>query len=143
MRSILPSDDPIPVVSSRLDKILGDDEDEDAAPLSLATIRSVAIRSRTHGLSWNNNFVPAHLFHVGDVGYVPKGREFKEFVLLRNVLAEDEELEVTESATGWRMRFSGGGFDREQLQPFEMPEGVSGCVLLSLFRRDGYWLMRW
>lgn len=130
VRSILPSDDQISVASDRLKEILGDDEDEEADPLSLSAIRMAAIRARTHGISWNNNFVPAHMFHVGDIGYVPSGGDFKSFVLLKNVLQDGvTEWEVNDAATGWKTHFGPGGFNKEQLQPFELPGDVSGYVI--------------
>lgn len=133
VRSILPGEDEVSAAASRLQQLLGDDEDEEAEPLSLPLIRMSAIRARSHGQSWNNNFVPAHMFRVGDIGYVPPGEDFKSFVKLKNILdAGMIELEINPFATGWKTHMQMGHFDRQQLQPFELPGGVSGYDFLYL-----------
>ncbi|KAI0087609.1 hypothetical protein BDY19DRAFT_892908 [Irpex rosettiformis] len=140
VRSIFPSgDDSFHEATTRLDELLVDDDNEEAEPLTLPMIRMAAIRARTHGQSWANNFCQAHQFAVGDIGYVPNGdrkiecerERWKDFVRIGNVLQDGiVELEVTEHATGRKMRFEHGRFDREELQPFELPGGVYGWPLV-------------
>ena len=67
------------------------------------------------------------MFQLGDIGYVPAGKDFKSFVLLSNILKDGTaELEINLESTGWRTHMSSSGFDREQLQPFDLPGDVSG-----------------
>lgn len=132
-RSIFPSgDDSLSSASSRLDELLGEDDDEEAEPLSLPMIRMAGIRARTHGQSWANTFCQAHQFSVGDVGYVPKGdgderQRWKEFVKVGNLLEDGVvELETTEHATGWKTLLEFGRIDKEDLQSFVLPGNVYG-----------------
>jgi hypothetical protein len=127
VRSVLPSgDDNLAQTSFRLDELLGD-EDEELDELSLPMIRMAAIRGRTHGHSWANNFVPAYMFDVGDYGYVPPGEEFGAFVKLGNVLHDElASWEIAAQASGRLEHFDAGRFERQELQPFLLPEDVSG-----------------
>ena len=131
VRSIFPSgDDSFDEASSRLEKLLGDDDDEEAESLTLPMIRMTAIRARTHGHSWSNNFCQAYQFAIGDIGYVPrdcKGESWDNFVKVGNVLGGGSmELEVTEHVTGWKTLVQHGRFDREELRSFMLPGGIHG-----------------
>ncbi|KAI0341257.1 hypothetical protein BDW22DRAFT_341386 [Trametopsis cervina] len=131
VRSVLPNNDEVQIASARLTELLGDEEDEEAEPLSLPMIRMSAIQARTHGMSWSENFVPAHMFHIGDIGYIPPGEGVKSFVRLKNVLEEGiADWEVKSPATGWKTHFDMGRFDQQELQPFELPGDVCGWALV-------------
>ncbi|KAI0688494.1 hypothetical protein BC835DRAFT_1419088 [Cytidiella melzeri] len=132
VRSVLPSgNDECHEASARLQELLDDDEDEEAEPLSLPMIRMAAIRARTHGHSWNHNFVPAYMFKLGDVGYVPPGEQIKSFVRIANVLDEGlVDLDLTTHATGRKIHFDFGRFDQQDLQPFLLPGDVYSWPLV-------------
>ncbi|EKM52601.1 uncharacterized protein PHACADRAFT_31094 [Phanerochaete carnosa HHB-10118-sp] len=66
--------------------------------LTLKRLRQAALQAGTHGVTWSNNFVPPHLFRVGDVGYIrSEGTEDKD--------GSDGEKEP-------KALWSYGGFDR-------------------------------
>ncbi len=175
-KSLLPSSDDTALVSSRLSSILyysrpsipfsRDDDDDDEGEeeedhdggriakgqptAGLAKIRMAAILANTHSHTWARNVVPAYMYAVGDIGYVPRGGEdCTSFVVLSNVVTDAERFNhpakahglgvpgvgvgvvVSESAHGWQ-RYLQGAFQEQKLQPFALPQNVSGCAL-SLF----------
>lgn len=85
--------------------------------LTLKKLRQVALQAGTHGVAWGNNFVPPHLFRVGDIGYIrpegviaegdQDGRKpealwsyggFDRFVRVCNVFDEQACIEMTNAA---------------------------------------------
>ncbi|PSR79847.1 hypothetical protein PHLCEN_2v6893 [Hermanssonia centrifuga] len=183
-KSLLPSSDDSALVSSRLSSILyysrpsipfsrgggGDDDDDEGEEegedhddgriakgqptAGLAKIRMAAILANTHSHTWARNVVPAYMYAVGDIGYVPRagGEDVTSFVVLSNVFtAPDAErfdrrgnacLGVSESAHGWQ-RYLQGAFQEQKLQPFALPQNaVSGWpIVLSAGTRQNVQLV--
>ncbi|OBZ74650.1 hypothetical protein A0H81_05439 [Grifola frondosa] len=134
-KALLPNSDDLSLVSSRLQSILGGDEEGDeiddyahpASPLTLRQIRLAAFDAHTHQYAWSQNIVPAYKYAVGDIAYVPSGVVSGSFTVLCNVSAQ---FEIAEGATGTQGAWAGGFFERHELQPFEYPGGIRGWTVV-------------
>lgn len=124
---------------------------KDKEEVSLRNLRLFALKNARHAQTWSNNFVPAFLFRVGDIGYVPPSSAkdleddikaktpayggFHRFVRICNIFDDedgddDEDMEVEEDATGSSMSFDSGRFGRTELACFEAGESIYGFVQL-------------
>lgn len=134
VRALLPSSGDANTLNERLSHLLGEDsEDSEQTISSLAQIRAAAILTGSHDHTWRQNTVPPYKYHVGDLGYLPKGKDFGSFVVLCNVLKNgDTSLDVSQHATGWQSSWNNGFLQRQELAPFPQPPNLSGCALSVL-----------
>ena len=121
--------------------------------VSLRNLRLFALKNSRHLQTWSNNFVPAFLFRVGDIGYVPSTSDvgensdtevytasyggFQRFVRICNILdSEDghncDDFEVDEDTSGSMTSFQSARFSRTDLEGFEIGGGVFGFVVTLL-----------
>lgn len=130
-RSLLPTDREAPGLPSKLQKLIGDN-DFDAPSLTLRQVRDLTFHAGAHEHSWYERNVPACKFSVGDLGYIPGGRDWGSFVRLGNVVEGDPgALKLSFRAKGTHWCWENVPFRREPLQAFEMPMNMSGCVLCT------------
>ncbi|KAI0944487.1 hypothetical protein AcW1_002181 [Taiwanofungus camphoratus] len=131
--AILPSSTDVAIASSRLQRILGDEDEQqyiDSLHLTLRQIRIAALEANTHQQTWRQNTVPAYKYAVGDVGYIPSGKGFESFSVLCNILLEDRtSIETAKEATGGQSSWD-GGFGSTELQPFDLPDDVKGWTIV-------------
>lgn len=93
----------------------------------------IAIKAKKHNHTWRPNTIPAHRFRVGDVGWVPPGKEFKDMEVFCNVLDNKmAKLDVKESALGWQGAWVGGFREKRDMKPIIFPNNIFGSVL-SMF----------
>lgn len=130
IRALLPGSSDVTRVSERLQHLLGEDtEEEEEVSLSLAQIRVAAISVGNHDHTWSQNTVPPYKYSVGDLGYIPEGKDFDSFVVLCNVLKDGTaDLNTNQLATGSQSSWVNGFINRQQLQPFFYPPNLSGYV---------------
>ncbi|KAF7320918.1 hypothetical protein HMN09_00178500 [Mycena chlorophos] len=154
VKSLLPNGSEPPGLSANVQNTLRFDEDEPAP--TLRQYRQLSIDANSHGYTWNkNSAIPAHKFAVGDLGYIPKGKSWAEFVRLGN-LFEDKlaEMEVRSGAYGSQWNWKDVPMRRGEMQAFDMPPDVKcwpiavpfgqkiDCEVVhesSLVRMDGAW----
>ncbi|KDQ54502.1 hypothetical protein JAAARDRAFT_209229 [Jaapia argillacea MUCL 33604] len=126
-RALLPSASSPPTLSSQVQALLGEDDDD---MLSLRKIRMSSIRLDTHQHQWSVNIVPPHKFSLGDLGYIPPGEDFTSFVTLHNVLKEGmASFDVAQDASGTQWNWKEISMGREQLQAFDLPFEVKGWMM--------------
>lgn len=130
-RALLSSSEDTVSIISRLNKLfLGITEeewDEDRDHFSLRYIRMAAIKANEQQESWFDNTVNPYQLTVGDVGYVPTGKDFKSFVVLCNVLDEGS-LHVVTEAYATQGSWNNGFRHNQQLQAFVLPRNIYGHV---------------
>lgn len=135
VKALLPDSRNFAAVTEQLDSLLGEeeeDEDEDGG-LTLPLIRMQAIKQNAHDLTWDNNFVPAYMYTVGDIGYIPGGEDFNSFVVLKNVIKDNLVLldTVQEIHGTHHPHTMGRMFARQELQSFPAPGGFYGYAVLT------------
>ncbi|KAI0077672.1 hypothetical protein K474DRAFT_1690765 [Panus rudis PR-1116 ss-1] len=130
--ALLPEDDDPEHLSSRLNELALDDEDDDKGTmLTLRQIRTAAIETNHHDHVWRPKSVPPHKLSVGDVGYLPPASDFDSFVVLRNIIGDvQDQLQISRSATGWQAAWEGGFRQRNEVQSFEFPGNVYGWPIV-------------
>ena len=129
-RSLLPSGSQPPRLPSKLQELI-EDNDFDTPSLTLRQVRDLTFHPGAHEHSWYERHVPACKFSVGDLGYVPRGKDWNSFVCLGNVIKDDAgTLKLSFKANGEHWCWENVPIRRQPLQVFEMPMNMSGCVLL-------------
>ncbi|KAG9311060.1 hypothetical protein JVU11DRAFT_8964 [Chiua virens] len=124
-RSLLPSGSERPELPSKLQKLI-EDSDVDAPCLTLRQIRDLTFHTGTHEHSWHERNVPPCKFSVGDLGYVPKGKDWNSFVRLENIVQRDAgALKVSHRAHGEHWCWENVPIQRQPLQAFETPMNIS------------------
>ena len=143
-KALLPDSDDHAAVSAIFEEILGDDEDsDDFVEPTLPLIRRVAIDAKTHTHTWSNNFVPAFLFTVGDIGYIPPGEDFGSFVILGNIIKDGLAiLDTAQSSRGFHTRWK-PHITRDEIQPFPAHGDYTGYGLRLLLIECTYALYSW
>ncbi|OSD03676.1 hypothetical protein PYCCODRAFT_1444280 [Trametes coccinea BRFM310] len=142
-RTLLPDSENMNVVKKRLQDVLTteDDEDEEAevVSISLRQLRMAALANGMIQHAWHRNTVPPNKFAVGDLGYLPPGSiDWSEFVLCCNVYHDDSmNADIESRAAGMQGSWiKGGGYDRQELTPFDYPGGISGWPVVVLPEAD-------
>lgn len=131
-RALLPDEADAAEASARLSEVLDSDEDDEeddavGAAMSLRQIRLAALTSKDHEQTWKNGSVPAFKYAIGDLGYIPSGKDFKEFCVLQNVVADGlVSFTTTHNAIGWQGSWEGGFRRKQDLQPFPAPFNAYG-----------------
>ncbi|KAJ7058118.1 hypothetical protein C8F01DRAFT_1149592 [Mycena amicta] len=122
--SLLPGTAEPPGLSSRIQQALRLDEYE--RPASLRRYRQLSIESNAHGYTWNkNSSILAHKFAVGDLGYIPLGKDWDEFVQMGNLFKDElAKFKVRSSASGNQWCWKDQPMRRSQLQSYELPENT-------------------
>lgn len=134
-RSLLPSGSQQPLLPSKLQELI-EDSDFDTPCLTLRQVRDLTFHAGAHEHSWYERNVPACKFSVGDLGYIPRGKDWSSFVRLWNVVEDDAgALKPSFKANGEHWCWENVPIRRQPLQAFEMPMNVSGCVLHAVPRR--------
>jgi hypothetical protein len=114
-------------VPTQLEALI-DETESGTSSMTLKQIRELAVVTKGgHNHAWyENSGVPADKFFVGDVGYIPPGKDFCFFVLLGNII-KDGKVAFSSSH-----RWHGDNWcwdylpvRREPLQAFELPEAVA------------------
>ena len=104
----------------------------------------IAIKANKHDHVWRPNTVPAHQFRVGDVGWVPPGKEFKEMEVLCNVVDNGMiRFDMKESAVGWQGAWVAGFRERRDMKPILFPEDIYGYVFTLLLIFGLTYSYRW
>lgn len=109
----------------------GDDQYEgtytSSPKLSLRQIRLSNIEAGTHNHVWHENGgIPAHVFAVGDFGYIPPRGEFKDFVILGNVINDGSATLTTENtANGTQWSWKDFPIRHVQIEPYALPDGAN------------------
>ncbi|KAJ7468590.1 hypothetical protein FB451DRAFT_1039570 [Mycena latifolia] len=104
--SLLPSGSKPPGLSSQMKKVLGITEESfGPSTPSLRQFRLLGIEASSHGYAWQkNSSIPAHKFSVGDLIYIPPGKDWDASVTLGNIIKEglvDFDLERKASGVQW------------------------------------------
>ncbi|KAH0833953.1 hypothetical protein J3R83DRAFT_11170 [Lanmaoa asiatica] len=124
--SLLPSGGEPPGLPSKLQELI-EDNDFDTPSLTLRQVRDLTFHTGAHEHSWYERTVPACKFSVGDLGYVPRGKDWNPFVRLGNVIEDDGgALKLSFRANGERWCWENVLIQRQPLQAFELPMNVSG-----------------
>ncbi|KAG8215241.1 hypothetical protein J3R82DRAFT_8789 [Butyriboletus roseoflavus] len=124
-RSLLPSDREAPGLPPKLQEII-EDNDFDTPSLTLRQVRDLTFHAGGHEHSWYERNVPACKFAVGDLGYIPRGKDWHSFVRLGNAVENDAEtLKLSFRAKGDHWCWKDWPMQRKALQAFEMPMNVS------------------
>jgi hypothetical protein len=127
LRSLLPRRREGPALSSELEDLL-DDADEDN-PLTLRALRALSIQQSRHDQTWHSR-APVGTLATGDYGYIPGGStDFTDFVRLGNFLegVDGHGIEVVGETYGTMLVRSGGSHGLPQRQPaslFLIPGGL-------------------
>lgn len=134
-RGLLPADDAPIALPTRVKSLIApsDDEDEEEdgvtqrTKLSLRQIRLSNIEAGTHNHVWNENGgIPSYKFAAGDFGYVPTGKEFKDFVILGNVIKDMlAELSTENHAYGTQWCWKDVPPHRAPIEPYILPGEVN------------------
>ncbi|KAF9456391.1 hypothetical protein BDZ94DRAFT_1229713 [Collybia nuda] len=129
-RGLLPTKNDPPELSPRVKALLSSDGGADLQysqpKLTLRQVRLSNIEAKTHEHAWNeNSCVQAHKFSVGDFGYVPKGKDFDEFIVLGNVFKDELAFFPTESrASGSQWCWKDLPIKRTEITPVSLPGNV-------------------
>jgi hypothetical protein len=107
------------MLAPRVESLLGDGVEEGFGP-SLRQIRMSNLNSRSHDHSWSERTVPPHKFSVGDMGYIPMGKDFESFKTLKTV-----PFSVKKRAWGDQWCWEHVPIRREPLQSYELPDDVA------------------
>ncbi|KAH9948499.1 hypothetical protein B0H21DRAFT_237381 [Amylocystis lapponica] len=136
VQALLPSSADTAAVSSYLNALLGDDIDDEhleegLRQLTLRQIRIAVLTANNHRQTWRQSTVTPYKYTVGDLGYIPRGRDFRSFTVLCNILQEDvASLSVTQNVDGNQWSWGRGPVKRQTLQPSSFPNGVSGWTII-------------
>lgn len=125
-RALLPSDRQPPVLPTHLEALIEETE-FGTAPLTLRQIRELSWDAEGgHNHAWYERNVPADKFSVGDIGYIPVGKDFSSFVLLHNVIKYGTvALSLSQRSHGEHWCWKHVPVRRQPLQAYELPEAVA------------------
>ncbi|KAH8084920.1 hypothetical protein BXZ70DRAFT_567025 [Cristinia sonorae] len=135
-RALLPDEGNAAEVSAQLSEMIdGDEDDEDndftSHTISLRQIRLSALSMKNHETMWRNGSIPAFKFSVGDLGYIPEGKDFDSFCKLQNVMTDGlASFELAHSVLGWQGCWEGPYRKRQDLQAFPAPFDVWGWAVV-------------
>lgn len=130
IRGLLPPDDAPIALPPRVKALIRDQAEEEISTsttkLSLRQMRLSNIEAGVHNHVWHENGgVPADKFSVGDFGYIPSGNDFKNFVILGNVIQDGSaKFVVQDSAYGSQWSWKDFPIRHVQIEPYTLPEGV-------------------
>ncbi|THH31372.1 hypothetical protein EUX98_g2807 [Antrodiella citrinella] len=132
-RALLPDDANTIEVSARLNEIVDawEDEENENNAVSLQQIRLAALSSKNHVKMWRERTVPAFKYQIGDLGYIPTGKDFSSFCVLQNVVADGlVAFELVQNATGWQGCWDRGFRQNQDLQAFPASFNAYGWAIV-------------
>ncbi|OAX35033.1 hypothetical protein K503DRAFT_830922 [Rhizopogon vinicolor AM-OR11-026] len=126
-RTLLPSERQSPVLPTQLKALIEETESETSS-LTLRRIRELTWDAEGgHNHAWYERSVPANKFSVGDIGYIPVGKDFGSFVLLCNVIKDGTAaFSLLQRSHGEHWCWKHVPIRRQPLQAYELPEVVAG-----------------
>ncbi|KAJ8580996.1 hypothetical protein M405DRAFT_869063 [Rhizopogon salebrosus TDB-379] len=126
-RALLPSDRQSPVLPTQLETLIEESESETTS-LTLRQIRELTWDAEGgHNHAWYERNVPADKFSLGDIGYIPVGKDFGSFVLLCNVIKDGKAaFSSSQRSHGEHWCWKHVPIRRQPLQAYELPETVVG-----------------
>jgi hypothetical protein len=126
-RALLPSDRQSPVLPTQLETLIEESESETTS-LTLRQIRELTWDAEGgHNHAWYQRNVPADKFSLGDIGYIPVGKDFGSFVLLCNVIKDGKAaFSSSQRSNGEHWCWKHVPIRRQPLQAYELPETVAG-----------------
>jgi len=137
-QGLLPADKAPINLSPRVKALIGDNDDDDddrtnyfgskhRPKLDLRQLRLSNIEAHTHDHTWRENGgIQPHKFSVGDFGYIAPGKNFKDFVILGNVLKEGlAKFEIQSHASGGQWSWKDFPIRRVPMDPFTLPGDVT------------------
>ncbi|KAF8064152.1 hypothetical protein FPV67DRAFT_1698491 [Lyophyllum atratum] len=135
-RGLFPADKAPVTLSPRVKALIGSHSGDDGEDyfeskkrpkLDLRQLRLSNIEAETHDHTWRENGgIPSHRFTVGDFGYIPEGSDFKDFVILGNVLKDGlQNLEVQSHTRGVQWSWKDFPVRRVGMEPFPLPGDVT------------------
>ena len=124
-QGILPSERDLPTLSAHLQELI--DCDPEDSRLTLRQVRELAFNASTHGHSWKERTAPAGKFALGDLGYIPAGKEMEDFVLIRNVVKDGlVQFQVESSPYGDNWCWKDFPHNRQRIDSYPLPGDVLG-----------------
>ena len=137
MKAVLPSSSDISTIPGYFNKFLQkgieeENEEEEEISRQTLTLRQIRLAALELGVlqhTWRNNNVEAHRYSIGDIGHIPEGGDLNNFTVLCNIVstAGAADLEIQHGAWGGKFYFDHGFVrGKEDLQPFDFPDGVKG-----------------
>ncbi|KAJ6554053.1 hypothetical protein DFH09DRAFT_1166534 [Mycena vulgaris] len=125
--SLLPSGSDPPGLSSQIKHVL-DATDQAYGPSapSLRQFRMLGIEANAHGYVWQkNSSIPAHKFSVGDIGYIPPGKDWDAFITLGNIIKDGlAGFALERKSSGVQWCWKDLPIRHVNLQSFDLPESV-------------------
>ncbi|KAF7966754.1 hypothetical protein HWV62_37209 [Athelia sp. TMB] len=127
-QGILPSERDLPTLSAHLQELI--DCDPEDSQLTLRQVRELAFNASTHGHSWKERTAPAGKFALGDLGYIPAGKEMEDFVLIRNVVKDGlVQFQVESSPYGDNWCWKDFPHNRQRIDSYPLPGDVLGWAV--------------
>ncbi|KAJ7619431.1 hypothetical protein FB45DRAFT_930778 [Roridomyces roridus] len=125
--SLLPTASEPPGLSLQLKTAIGVDEpDAPPANINLRRLRLLSIEANAHDYVWHkSSSIPPHKFSVGDLGYIPSGQGWDNFVILGNIFAENlAAFDVQRKSFASQWCWKSNPNQRSELHGFEMAKDV-------------------
>jgi len=135
IRGLRPPDDAPIALSPRVKALIKDQTEEETSTstskLNLRQMRLSNIEAGVHNHIWHENGgVPADKFSVGDFGYIPSGNDFKDFVIIGNVVRDGSaKFVVQDSAHGSQWSWKDFPIRHVQMGSYALPGGVKWCAV--------------
>ncbi|KII83852.1 hypothetical protein PLICRDRAFT_444120 [Plicaturopsis crispa FD-325 SS-3] len=128
VRGILPAESEPPALSERAQSLL--EAADDGMCLTVAAMRASSLNAKAHAHTWSERSVPANKFAIGDLGYIPQGKGFESFVLLRNVVKDGLVVfDLTQEAYGTQWTWKNMPTSRQALEGYDLPGDVKGWAI--------------
>lgn len=127
-QGLLPSERDPPALSAHLQELI--DCDPEDSSLTLRQVRDLTFNANAHGHSWRERTAPVGKFVLGDLGYVPAGKEIEDFVLLRNVIKDGLvhfSVEATPYGDNWC--WEDVPHNRQRIDSYALPGDVLGWAV--------------
>ncbi|KAJ7073266.1 hypothetical protein B0H15DRAFT_869336 [Mycena belliarum] len=123
--SLLPSGSEPPGLSPQLRQTVGT-ADESYGTQNLRQLRLLGLEGNSHGYVWNkNSSIPPHKFTVGDIGYIPAGRDWDSFLTLGNILTEGlASFDLQRKSSGSQWCWKDRPIRQVEMQSFDLPHNI-------------------
>lgn len=127
-KGLLPSEKDPPILPSYLQELIEDDG-EASPPLALRQVRNLTFDANAHSHSWSERTVPAGKFALGDLGYIPAGKDMDAFVLVRNVIKDNlTQFSIESTPRGDHWCWEQIPLNRQPIDTYALPSNVLGCI---------------
>ncbi|KZT05217.1 uncharacterized protein LAESUDRAFT_813601 [Laetiporus sulphureus 93-53] len=142
LKAVLPDSNQPSTILARLQKLLGENEDDQTFLMSnqgptLRQIRLAALQAGTHNHMWRESVVPPNTYAIGDLGYVSgEGTFVQSFTVLCNVIKEGlVSMDISQGADGTQQigmgnRYTGRDTARDTDSPTIVRELCGFCVAI-------------